>query len=118
MAKDTAKQSKSELADSEYKRLVDLYTGAGADATRLQVNDALIRKVAELWADLERIKALPLLIYDRRNPTVQKETAAGKARTRYMAQYASCMQKLNKEMLGTLNNDDDDGLSEYDDDGK
>lgn len=115
MAKDTAKKSKSELAESEYKRLVDLYTDAGADATRLQVNDALIRKVAELWADLEMIKTLPLLIYDRRNPTVQKETAAGKARTRYMAQYASCMQKLNKEMLGTLNNDDD-GLSDYDDD--
>ena len=112
MAKDTAKKSKSELADSEYERLVKLYTDAGADSTRLQVNDALIRKVAELWADLEMIKTLPLLIYDRRNPTVQKETAAGKARVKYMAQYATCMQKLNKDLLGAIVVDDDD-LGEY-----
>ena len=113
MAKDTAKKSKSELADDEYKRLVALYTDAGADTTRLQVNDALIRKVAELWADLEMIKTLPLLIYDRRNPTVQKETAAGKMRVKYMAQYVAAMQKLNKDMLGALNNDDDTDLDKY-----
>lgn len=114
MAKDIASKSKAGLADREYNRLIGLYERAGADTTRLQVNDELIRKVAEIWADLERIKTLPSMLYDRKNPSIQRETPAGKARTRYMAQYSTCMQKLNKELLGTLNNDDED-LSEYDD---
>ncbi len=111
--KTTSKQTKQELADREYQRLVALYKGANVDDVKLKVNDSLIRKVAEVWADLELIKELPTLIYDRNNPTVQKETAAGKMRVKYMAQYTSAMQKLNKEMLGALNADDDDDLDDF-----
>ncbi len=62
---------------------------------------------------MEVIKDLPTILYDPANPTVQKETAAGKVRVKYMAQYASCMQKLNKELLGALDGDDGDGLEDY-----
>lgn len=107
------KIDKTALADAEYARLVEKYTAAGADSIRIEINDRLIRKVAELYAILESIKELPTIIYNPSNPTVQRETAAGKMRVKYMAQYSSAMQKLNKEMLGALNNDEDDGLGDY-----
>jgi hypothetical protein len=34
-------------------------------------------------------------------------------RVKYMAQYVAAMQKLNKDMLGALNNDDDTDLDKY-----
>lgn len=100
-------------ADAEYARLIAAYTDAGVDKTKLTINDRLIRKVAELFGTLEAIKELPSIYFDPARPTEQKETAAGKMRVKYMAQYASCMQKLNKDMLGDLNGDDDDGLGDY-----
>lgn len=109
-------KSKKTIADGEYKRLVGLYTTAGVDAIKLQIYDELIRKVAEIFACLEAIKDLPLIIYDPKNPPAQRETAAGRARVKYMAQYTSAMQKLNKDLLGGLNADDDGDLSAYDDD--
>ena len=33
-----------------------------------------------------------------------------------MAQYTNCMVKLNKDLLNTDGNDDDDELSEFEDD--
>ena len=70
MAKSTAKPNdKTSIADAEYKRLIDLYTQAGADEIKIKVNDELIRKVAELFADLETIKTLPLLIFDKPDDT-------------------------------------------------
>lgn len=103
----------SEIAETEYQRLIDLYTASGVDEMKLRVNDSFIHKVAEVFGILESIKELPTIVYDAKNPAVQRETAAGKARVRYMAQYVSAMQKLNREMLGALEGDDGDGLDEY-----
>ena len=108
--------NKKAIADGEYKRLVGLYKAAGVDAIKLQIYDELIRKVAEVFACLEAIKELPLIIYDPKNPSIQRETAAGRARVKYMAQYTSATQKLNKDLLGGLNGDDDGDLEKYDDD--
>jgi hypothetical protein len=107
------KQKRQNIADTEYARLVGLYRAAGVDDIKLKINDSLIRKVAETFAVLESIKDLPTIIYNPQNPYVQRETAAGKARVKYMAQYTSAMQKLNKEMLGTLAPDDEGGLDDY-----
>lgn len=101
------------IAEQEYARLIEKYTAAGVDKIKLEVNDEWIRKVAEIFACLEAIKDLPSIIYDPKNPYDQRETAAGKMRVKYMAQYSSCMQKLNKDMLGNLSGDDDDDLDEY-----
>lgn len=109
-------KNKKQIADAEYKRLKDLYATAGVDEIKLKIYDNLIRKVAEVYACIEVISDLPLLLYDKQNPSIQRETAAGKMRVKYMAQYTSAMQKLNKDLLGGLNGDDDDDLSEYDDD--
>ena len=79
----------------------------------MRVNDSLIHKVAEVFGILESIKHLPTIIYDPKNPAVQRETAAGKTRGKYMAQDVSSMQKLNKEMLGALDGDDGDELDDY-----
>ena len=109
-------KDKKAIADSEYKRLVGLYTAAGVDEIKLKIYDGLIRKVAEAFACLEVISELPLIIYNPKKPYMQRETAAGRARVKYMAQYTSAMQKLNKELLGGLNGDDGDDLSAYNDD--
>ncbi len=111
--KQTEKKNKATIANAEYDRLVKLFTDAGVDKIKLDIFDELIRKVAEVFACLEVIKDLPTILYDPVNPAVQKETAAGKVRVKYMAQYASCMQKLNKELLGALDGDDGDGLEDY-----
>lgn len=108
-----APNNKATIAQAEYDRLVKLFTTAGVDKTKLEIYDQLIRKVAEVFACLEVIKDLPTILYDKKNPTVQKETAAGKVRVKYMAQYSSVMQKLNKDLLGALNDDDGDDLSDY-----
>ena len=55
---------------------------------------------------------MPSILFNKNNPNEQKETAAGKARVKYMAQYSTCMQKLNKDLLGALVVDDDD-LDKY-----
>lgn len=106
-------KTREEYAETEYLRLVNLYKEAGADDVRLRVNDSMIRKVAEVFGILEAIKELPTICVDPKNPMIQRETAAGKARVKYMAQYTSAMQKLNKEMLGTLNGDDDNELDDF-----
>ena len=84
MAKDT-KSNKTKIADGEYKRLIDLYKSANVDEVKLKINDSLIRKVAELYAILESMKDLPTILFNPKNPNDQKETAAGKARVKYMA---------------------------------
>lgn len=107
-------QNKKEtIANAEYDRLVNLFTDAGVDKIKVEIYSELIRKVAEVFACLEVIKNLPSILYDKNNPTVQRETAAGKMRVKYMAQYTSAMQKLNKDLLGGLNDDDGDDLSDY-----
>ena len=111
MAKDT-KSNKTKLADDEYKRLVGLYKSANVDEVKLKINDSLIRKVAELYAILESMKDLPTILFNPKNPNDQKETAAGKARVKYMAQYTASMQKLNKDLMGALVVDDDE-LDEF-----
>lgn len=104
---------REKYTEKEYKRLVELYREAGVDDMKLKINDSLIHKVAEVFGILESIKDLPTIIYDPMHPAVQKETAAGKARVKYMAQYASSMQKLNREMLGSYDGDDGDELDDY-----
>lgn len=107
-------QNKKEtIANVEYDRLVKLFTDAGVDKIKVEIYSELIRKVAEVFACLEVIKDLPSILYDKNNPNVQRETAAGKMRVKYMAQYTSAMQKLNKDLLGGLNGDDGDDLSDY-----
>ena len=107
-------QNKKEtIANAEYDRLVNLFTDAGVDKIKVEIYSELIRKVAEVFACLEVIKNLPSILYDKNNPNVQRETAAGKMRVKYMAQYTSAMQKLNKDLLGGLNGDDGDDLSDY-----
>lgn len=107
-------QNKKEtIANAEYDRLVKLFTDAGVDKIKVEIYSELIRKVAEVFACLEVIKDLPSILYDKNNPTVQRETAAGKMRVKYMAQYTSAMQKLNKDLFGGLNGDDGDDLSDY-----
>lgn len=112
MAKDT-KSNKTKIADGEYKRLIDLYKSANVDEVKLKINDSLILKVAELYAILESMKDLPTILFNPKNPNDQKETAAGKARVKYMAQYTASMQKLNKDLLGALVVDDDE-LADFD----
>ena len=112
MAKDT-KSNKTKIADGEYKRLIDLYKSANVDEVKLKINDSLIRKVAELYAILESMKDLPTILFNPKNPNDQKETAADKARVKYMAQYTASMQKLNKDLLGALVVDDDE-LADFD----
>lgn len=111
--KKNGEKDKTAIADAEYKRLVGLFAAAGVDKIKLDINDRLIRKVAEVFASLETIKDLPSILYDKNDPAVQRETAAGKMRVKYMAQYTSAMQKLNKELLGGLNGDDGDDLADY-----
>lgn len=102
------------IADLEYNRLINLYKQSGVDEAKLAVNDKLIYKVAELYEVLEKIKGLPTLVIDKTGNT--KETGAGKARVKYMAQYTNCMVKLNKGLLNTDNTDDEDELAEFEDD--
>ena len=66
-----------------------------------------------MYAYLESIKDLPTIVYDPKNPHNQSETAAGKTRIKYMAQYSSSMQKLNKDMLGALDGGDEGDLDDY-----
>ena len=106
------KNKREQLADGEYNRLVELYREANVDELKLKIYDSLIRKVAETFACLEAMKDLPTIIFDPKNPHIQRETAAGKSRVKYMAQYTSAMQKLNKELLGEMAEDEDD-LSEF-----
>jgi len=109
------KKTRADIAAAEYDRLVAAYKKANVDEIKLEINDEWIRKVAEIFSCLESIKDLPTILYDPKNPYNQQETAAGKARIKYMAQYTASMQKLNKDMLGTIVVEDDE-LSDYDDD--
>ena len=104
---------REQYTEKEYKRLLCLYKEAGVDDIKLRLNDSLIHKVAEIFGILETMKSLPTILFDPKCPAVQKETAAGKARVKYMAQYASSMQKLNREMLGSYDGDDGDELDDY-----
>lgn len=100
-------------ADKEYKRLIELYTAAGVDEIKLEIDDSLIRKIAEIYGILEAIKDLPTVRFNPKNPETSEETAAGKSRVKYMAQYVASMTKLNKDLLGVLGDPDDDSLKEF-----
>lgn len=103
-------------AEKEYTRLIELYTAAGVDEIKLKIDDSLIRKIAEIYGTLEAIKDLPTIRFNPNNPEISEETAAGKARVKYMAQYAASMVKLNKDLLGVLGDPDDDSLKEFEED--
>lgn len=105
-----------EFAAAEYARLIELYKDGGVDELKLKVFDEMIRKVAELWGILEAIKDLPTVRFNPAAPELSEETAAGKVRHKYTAQYGSLMLKLNREMLGVLPEPDDDGLPDDNDD--
>lgn len=118
MKKTTKKQKNSKLqlsdiAKEEYDRLITVLRDASADEKKLMLNDKLIMKVAELYATLELMKDLPTIIFDEKNPAASKETAAGKARVKYMAQYTNSMKSLTRDLLGVINYDDDDELEKY-----
>ena len=102
-----------EFTEQEYQRLLRLYADAGVDEIKLRINDSLIHKVAEVFGILESMATLPTIIYDPKHPAIQKETAAGKARVKYMAQYTSAMQKLNRDLLCNYDGDDGDELDDY-----
>ena len=104
---------REKYTEKEYKRLVSIYKEAGVDDIKLKLNDSLIHKVAEIFGILETMKTLPTILFDPKCPAVQKETAAGTARVKYMAQYASSMQKLNRDMLGNYDGEDGDELNDY-----
>lgn len=112
MIKDV-KSNKTKIADNEYNRLINLYKNANVDEIKLKIYDSLIHKVAELYAILESMKDLPTILFNPKNHNDQKETAAGKARVKYMAQYTASMQKLNKDLMGVLVVDDDE-LDDFD----
>jgi len=107
---------KTETAQKEYDRLCQIYETAGVEQVKLDAYDNLIRKVAELFARLESIKDLPLIIVSRSDLSQQKETAAGRVLVKYMAQYTSAIIKLNRELLGAIPDDDGDALDDYKDD--
>ena len=112
MKKNTKTNSnRKAYADAEYNRLVSLYRDAGVDELKLKINDSWLHKIAELYGILEAIKDMPTIRYQKSEPIKSEETAAGKARVKYMAQYTASMTKLNKDLLGTSydgggNNDD------------
>lgn len=106
---------RGKIADGEYARLIALYREAAVDDIKLKLNDRLIRKIAELYATLESIKDLATVRFSRENPEISEETAAGKVRVKYMAQYTTSMLKLNKDLLGAGGGGDDDGLSDFED---
>lgn len=123
MAKTTKSKQKSpdgrkEFAAAEYARLIACYKAAGVDELKLEIDDRLIRKVAELFGILEAIKDMPTVRYNPATPEITEETAAGKVRVKYMAQYTASMLKLNKDLLGVVDPGDDgdgDGLNEFED---
>lgn len=104
--------SKKEIAQQEYNRLISVFKKAKVDETKLELYDNEIMKVAELFAILETIKELPTIIYNKKNKKIQEETAAGKARVKYMAQYTSCMHSLSRDLLGTTIEEDNE-LDEF-----
>ena len=106
-------KTKQELANEEYTRLKEIYARGGVDAVKLDAYDRYSRKVAELYSQLEVVKDFASVILRKSNATKQIETAAGKMRVKYMAQYTSATQKLNRELLGGLSNDDDGDLDDY-----
>ncbi len=108
--------TKEQLAKNEYDRLINAFKSTNVPEIKLIINDKWIMKIAELYADLELIKNLKSIIWSSKNPDDMKETAASKARIKYMAQYSSAMQKINKVLLSdTPSDDEEDDMSEYDD---
>jgi hypothetical protein len=104
---------KEKAATIEYNRLIKIYKVANVDTVKLDINNSLIKKVAEVFGILESIKNLPTIVYDPQNTHRQQETAAGRMRVKLMAQYSGAMQKLNKELLGVIDPAEDDGLEEF-----
>lgn len=112
---DEKKQLQQEkIAKEEYNRLKSELLKAGADEQLITINDRLIMKIAETYAILERIKNLPTLIFDKKNPAMSKETGVGKLRIKYLAQYTTSMMKLTKILIkNEVSEDEDDELDQY-----
>ena len=109
---ETNQAAAERYAETEYRRLTTLYRQAGVEELRLSINDSLLRKVAELYGILEAMRGLPTICYDKKHRATQRETAVGRARVRYMAQYTAAMQRLNRELLGNATEEDED-LADY-----
>ena len=112
--KTTAPSTRQRAAAAEYARLVELFGAAGVDELKLKIYDSLLAKVAELYGILCAMADLPTLKAAAGGGTL--ETGAGKARVKYMAQYANCMIKLERALMGVLSDQDDEALKDFEND--
>lgn len=110
-----ARCKKQAVAEAEYKRLIAIYGANNENNTALQANDNLIKKAAELFAELEALKSVPSVLINRQYPEITKETAAGKMRIKLMAQYTNTMNKLNKDFCSQVNINESEDLEDFED---
>lgn len=94
--------------DESYKKLKDKFKKNGADENKLELFDDLFINAAIVICDLERIKHIPTIIVNEKYPNIMKQSDAGKARVKLIAQLRDTLSKLYRDILGTIPEEDDD----------
>ncbi|MCQ2308193.1 MAG: hypothetical protein MJ000_11640 [Bacteroidales bacterium] len=80
---------------------------AGVDADRLSMVRNLIDDAVYLEGQLDRLRTLPFIMVNPRNPAQQKSTPAAKQYKEMLQQYSNII-KLLASFLGKVEADEDD----------
>lgn len=108
------KQSKPDEVVREYERMRALY--ADADESLLGLTDGLMIEAARMRVQLNRLNDIAavtgLVKIDPDNPEHQKELPVSRMLSKLRPNYIACIQRI-KSILNVQNDEDDDGLDEY-----
>lgn len=99
--------------DNKYNELKAKFRALGAEEDKMQLFDDLFISAAVIACDLERIKYIPTIIINAKYPSITKQSDAGKARVKLVAQLRDTLSKLYRDIVGTIPEDFDEDLEDF-----
>ena len=104
-----------ERVNQEYKRIKSIFEGC--DEKQLELIDGAILEAARLKSELDELNSIINLSgkiqYNPNNPVQQKELPVAKEIVKTRANYLNYISKLSNILGKSLNDEEDDELSDY-----
>ena len=111
--KEKLNQFSKQQVEKKYKELTAKFKELDAEDAKMKIFDDLFWATAVIVCDLERIRLIPSILINEKYPSIIKQSDAGKVRVKLVAQLRDNLSKLYRDIIGTLPENFDDDLEDY-----